>query len=160
MKSRALASIALGAAVILGTAGCSMISPQATTIHYAAAEGVNVPASAGPITARNVFFVIGEGDTANLVASFSNPTTKDATIVVALAGGETITVDVPALGAVNFGVDEQRTFTNFTVPVGANAEVAFTSGDGQTTTVKVPVLDATMAYLEEAVPTPTPSATN
>ena len=62
MKSRALASIALGAAVILGTAGCSMISPQATTIHYAAAEGVNVPASAGPITARNVFFVIGEGN--------------------------------------------------------------------------------------------------
>ncbi len=41
MNSRRLASVALAAAVVFATAGCSMISPQATTIDYSPAEGVN-----------------------------------------------------------------------------------------------------------------------
>ncbi len=42
MNTRRLASVALAAVVVLSTAGCSMISPQATTISYSAAEGVNL----------------------------------------------------------------------------------------------------------------------
>jgi ABC-type uncharacterized transport system auxiliary subunit len=42
VNTRRLASVALAAAVVLSTAGCSMISPQATTISYSAADGVNI----------------------------------------------------------------------------------------------------------------------
>ncbi len=42
MNTRRLASVALAAVVVLSTAGCSMISPQATTITYSPAEGVNI----------------------------------------------------------------------------------------------------------------------
>ena len=48
--------------VVLGTTGCSMISPQATTIPYSAADGVNVPAS-GPLKVRNALFVANEDGT-------------------------------------------------------------------------------------------------
>ena len=36
MKPRLIASLAIGALVVLGTTGCSMISTQATTITYSA----------------------------------------------------------------------------------------------------------------------------
>ena len=40
--SRLMASVALGAAVLLGTAGCAMLATQATTLPYSPADGVNV----------------------------------------------------------------------------------------------------------------------
>ncbi len=39
MKTRLIASIALGAAVVLGTTGCNILAPQATTIDYSASDG-------------------------------------------------------------------------------------------------------------------------
>ncbi|WP_040166233.1 hypothetical protein [Microbacterium gorillae] len=158
MKSRALASIALGAAIMLGATGCSMISPQATTLHYSAAEGINVPDSSGPVQIRNAFFVVGEDDTANLVAAFINPTDKDATVTVAIEDHATpLTVKVPAGQTVSYGVDQELTVEGFTVPIGSTATVAFTSGDGESATEEVPVLDGSLDYLKGAVPTPTPT---
>ena len=59
MKPRLIASLAIGALVVLGTTGCSMISTQATTITYSAAEGVNVH-GAGPLEVRNALIVANE----------------------------------------------------------------------------------------------------
>ena len=42
MKSRLIASLALGALVVFGTTGCAMLSTQATTLEYSPADGVNV----------------------------------------------------------------------------------------------------------------------
>ena len=158
MNSRALASIALGAAVLFGATGCSMISPQATTIAYPAAEGINVPNATGPVEIRNVFFVVGDdADTANLVGIFVNPTGDDQVATLSIDGGKNINIAVPAGETVSYGVDEQKTVTGFTGELGANVDVAFTSGTGQTETVAVPVLDGAMSYLEQAVPSSSPT---
>ncbi len=165
MNSRALASIALGAAVLLGTTGCSMISPQATKIEYAAAEGINVPSASGPVDIRNLYFVVGEDDSASLIGAFVNPTGEDQRALLSIADGENLVVEVPAGDVVSYGVEEHKTVESFTAKPGSMVEVAFTSGEGQTTTVGVPVLDGTLEYLQDSVPTapaPTasPSATN
>ena len=166
MKSRALASIALGAALVLGTTGCSMISPQATTIHYAAAEGVNVPDSSGPVQIRNVFFVVDEdGTTANLVGAFVNETPEAQTATFQIGDGSDIyPVQLKPETTVSFGNKggEQMRIDGFTGKLGGTVPVVFQSG-GETAEVQVPVLDGTLDYLEDAVPepaeSPTPSAT-
>ena len=71
-KSRLIASIAIGAAVVLGTTGCSMISTQATTISYSAAEGVHIHGE-GPLAVRNAFIVAtADGSEGNFVAAIVN----------------------------------------------------------------------------------------
>lgn len=159
MNTRALASIALGAAIILGTTGCSMISPQATTIPYSAAEGVNVPNASGPVLVRNAFFITGE-DAVNLVAVFVNDTAEDQTATVAVDGvAAALKVSVPAGERVSYGIDgEHLEVPGLKTAAGDTVKVTFTSGDGTSEAVEVPVLDGTLDYLEEAVPTP--SATN
>ncbi|MFK4788433.1 DNA modification methylase [Microbacterium sp. ZW T5_56] len=159
MNTRALASIALGAAIILGTTGCSMISPQATTIPYSAAEGVNVPNASGPVLVRNAFFITGE-DAVNLVAVFINDTADDVTATVAVDGvSAPLKVSVPAGERASYGVDgEHLDVPGLKTAAGDTVKVTFTSGDGTSEPVEVPVLDGTLTYLEEAVPTP--SATN
>ncbi|MCD2499306.1 MULTISPECIES: DNA modification methylase [Microbacterium] len=155
MNTRALASIALGAAIILGTTGCSMISPQATTIPYSAAEGVNVPNASGPVLVRNAFFITGE-DAVNLVAVFVNDTAEDQTATVAVDGvAAPLKVSVPAGERVSYGIDgEHLEVPGLNTVAGDTVKVTFTSGDGTSEAVEVPVLDGTLEYLEEAVPTP------
>lgn len=152
MNSRALASIALGAAVLLGATGCSMISPQATTIAYPAAEGVNVPDSTGPVQVRNVFFLVGDGDTANLVGAFVNASNEDQVATLSIEDGPDVTIEVPAGETVSYGVDDHKSVEDFTGELGGNVTVAFTSGNGQTESVEVPVLDGAMDYLKDAAP--------
>lgn len=155
MNSRALASIALGAAVLLGATGCSMISPQATTLHYSAAEGMNVPDSSGPVDIRNVFFVTDDdGETANLIAAFVNETMETQRATVQLVGeGNPVAVDLDAKSVVSFGVDgDDMLFENIGAPAGSTVNVAFQSGDGQVVEVEVPVLDGALLYLQDSVP--------
>ena len=59
MNTRRLAPAALAVALLVGMTGCSMVSPQATTIGYSAADGVNIPDS-GPLKVRNALFVADE----------------------------------------------------------------------------------------------------
>ena len=75
MKSRLFASLAVGAAVVLGTTGCNLVAPQATTIDYSASDGVNVPES-GPLQVRNALIVADEeGTVGNFVAAIVYDTT-------------------------------------------------------------------------------------
>ena len=76
MKSRLLASVAVGAAVALGLTGCTFITPQSTAVEYSAGDGVNVEGSA-PLEVRNVIVVANpEGTAGNLIAAIVNPPTN------------------------------------------------------------------------------------
>src|SRR6478736_5535662 len=73
-RSRVVAAVAIAAAVALGTTGCSMLSVQATTIPYSAAEGVNIHGS-GPLEVRNALIVAtADGSKGNFVAAIVNQT--------------------------------------------------------------------------------------
>ena len=157
MKSRLVASIAVGAVVLLGATGCAMISPQATTIQYAAAEGVNVYSS-GPVQVRNALIVADQtGERGALVAALINDTDESQTVRITLGeGSATIeeTVRVPARSALSLGSDETDPLPieGLQFIPGSDIPGYFSSGDGEGSLASVPVLDGTLAYLEPLVP--------
>ena len=157
MKPRLIASIAVGAAVVLGTTGCSMISPQATTIEYSAAEGVNVYGS-GPLDVRNAFIVANEdGSEGNFVAAVVNQTDESHTLRIELGEGSStipLTVRVPARSTLSLGADGEDPIMvqNLDTEPGADIPGYFQSGDGDGTLISVPVLDGELDYLAPLVP--------
>lgn len=166
MKTRLIASIALGAAVVLGTTGCNLIAPQATTIDYSASDGVNVPASAGPLSVRNALIVADdEGTTGNFVAAIVNDTTEPLTLRIEVGEGSSAVksnVIVPAnrtlsLGDLTDDVDPLRLNGIDAVP-GSTVPVYFQSGNGEGSLMQVPVLDGALEYLSPLAPTPMPSS--
>ena len=100
MKTRLIASLAVGAAVVLGTTGCNILAPQATTIDYSASDGVNVPADSGPLHIRNALIVANEdGTTGNFVAAVVNDTAQQLTLRIEVGEGSSMVrsaVNVPA----------------------------------------------------------------
>jgi len=175
VKTRLIASIAVGAAVVLGTTGCNILAPQATTIDYSASDGVNVPADSGPLHVRNALIVANDdGTTGNFVAAIVNDTTEPLTLRLEVGEGSTAvrsSVNVPAnrtlsLGDLADNVEPLRLDDIDAVP-GSTVPVYFQSGDGQGALIQVPVLDGALEYLAPLAPTPeatfsipaTPSAT-
>ncbi len=153
MNTRRLASVALAAVVVLSTAGCSMISPQATTIGYSAAEGVNITHSA-PLKVRNALFVANEkGTRANFLAAIVNDTDTAETLLVGVQG-DTQRVRVPAHSTVSLGFEgaEPLLFNGLSAKPGTDVRVSFQSGTGEAVEDRVPVLDGTLAYLKGFVP--------
>ncbi|WP_318247056.1 DNA modification methylase [Microbacterium gallinarum] len=158
MNSRRLiASIAVGAALALGTTGCSMISPQATTIEYSAAEGVNVYDN-GPLDVRNAFIVANEdGSAGNFVAAIVNDTDESHTLRIELGEGSSsipLTVRVPAKTTISLGAEGEDPILveDLDTPAGADIPGYFQSGDAEGTLIPVPVLDGELPYLAPLVP--------
>ena len=157
MKPRLIASLAIGALVVLGTTGCSMISTQATTITYSAAEGVNVH-GAGPLEVRNALIVANEdGSEGNFVAAIVNQTDESHTLNIEFGeGGDAIekTVRVPANSVVSLGTEDTEPILIKGLDTLPGADIAgyFQSGDAEGVLVTVPVLDGGLKYLEPLVP--------
>lgn len=163
MKSRLIASIAVGAAVILGATGCSMLSEQGTTIPYSPSDGINIPDVPGaPLQVRNAMVIATEdGADGNLVAAIVNDTDHDATLTVTVSDTSiTETVDVPANSTVSLGTDgtDPVLLAGIDTKPGATLPIVFQSGDSTGIKVHVPVLDGTLPYYSTLVPTP-PAAT-
>ncbi|MET0813224.1 MAG: DNA modification methylase [Microbacterium sp.] len=157
MKPRLIASIAVGAAVLLGTSGCTFMTPQSTGIQYSAAEGVNVYAS-GPLQVRNAFIVANEdGSEGNFVAAIVNDTDERHTLTVSI-GPEGDTIDlripVPANSVLSLGSDETDPILveGVTMLPGADIPGFFTSGDEEGALVSLPILDGQLEYLADLVP--------
>ncbi len=146
MKTRLIASIAVGAAVVLGTTGCNLIAPQATTIDYSASDGVNVPADSGPLHVRNALIVADEdGTTGNLVAAIVNDTSDSLTLRIEVGEGSSAVksnVIVPAnktlsLGDLTSDTEPLRLNDIDAVP-GSTVPVYFQSGDGEDRSCRCP----------------------
>jgi hypothetical protein len=67
---RIAASVVLAVGIVLGTAGCGFTTPQSTTKHYDASDGVS--GSVGDIDVRNVFIVSDNGTVGNIVFTLVN----------------------------------------------------------------------------------------
>ncbi|UGS26638.1 DNA modification methylase [Microbacterium resistens] len=160
MKSRLAASVALSALVIVGATGCSMISPQATTIQYSASDGVNVKGD-GPVVVRNAFVVADEeGETGNLVAGLVNVSTQDATLSIQVDGSETATIRLRAGETISLGgEDSPLRLDGIATKPGATLPVYFQSGDTEGELASVPVLDGTLPYYADLVPSAKPTTT-
>ena len=156
MKSRLIASLIVGAAVVLGTTGCNMNTTMATQIPYSPSDGVAVPDS-GPILVRNALFVADEsGEDANFVAVLINSTDKTATLHLEIGEGSAKieeSIRVPADTTISLGVDEEPLLIEgLGVKPGATVPVYFQSADEAGALVDVPVLDGTLEYLSSLAP--------
>lgn len=155
MKPRLIASLALGAVVLLGTTGCAMLSTQATTLQYSPADGVNIPDS-GPVLVRNALFVADEsGEDGNFIAALINNTDKSQTLSIEVGEESPVTktVRIPAKTTISLGVTDDPILVEGldTVP-GADVPVYFQSGDTQGIQFDVPVLNGDLEYLRPFVP--------
>ncbi|WP_243073884.1 DNA modification methylase [Microbacterium sp. SS28] len=154
-KPRLIASLALGAVVLLGTTGCAMLSTQATTLPYSPADGVNVPDS-GPLEVRNALLVTNEeGEDANFLAAIINSSDETQTLHLEFGEENPIeeTVRVPAHTTVSLGVTEDALLIEgIDAPAGSDVLVYFQSGDAEGVQVAVPVLDGALDYLAPFVP--------
>ncbi|WP_257516967.1 DNA modification methylase [Microbacterium sp. zg.Y909] len=153
VKSRLLASLAMGAVVLLGATGCNMLAPQATTLAYSPSDGVNVPAP-GPVDVLNAMVIANEdGSAGNFIAAFVNNSLEAQEITVALENGEAAIIELDAGESVSLGVDlEPILFTDLGVPAGATVPMAFQTGLESGTVAQVPVLDGALPYYTEFEP--------
>lgn len=150
---RLVATVALGAAIALGTTGCTFITPQASTISYSPSDGVSVDATGGDIVVRNAMIIAtDDGASGNLVAAFVNDGDKSSRIDINVEG-MLFTVRVPAGERVSLGADEEPLLIeDLNVSPGADAEVLFVSGDGDAEPTAIPVLDGSLPEYEDLVP--------
>jgi hypothetical protein len=157
VKSRLIASLALGALVVLGTTGCAMLSTQATTIPYSPSDGVNIPDS-GPLQVRNVLLVTDEeGVDGNLVAAIVNQTSESETLTIQWGEGSsksTEKIRVPAHSTVSLGTEETDPLLleGIDTKPGANLPMFFQSGDDDGIVANVPVLDGSLDYYGDLLP--------
>ncbi|MBF0815047.1 DNA modification methylase [Microbacterium paludicola] len=157
MNSRILASLALGAVVLLGTTGCAGLTEQATTIPYSPSDGVNVPAPEGspaPVLIRNAVVVADDdGTEGNLVAALVNTTDEAATLNLEW-DGQTATVQVPAGEVVSLGADGESPVLLSAIDAkpGATLPLYFQSGDAEGVLAEVPVFDGCLEHFADLVP--------
>jgi hypothetical protein len=157
VKSRFVAAVALGAAVMLGTSGCAMLAPQATTIPYSPADGLNVPENGAPLIVRNALVVTDTGATGNLIAAVVNTTGSAETLTVQVGDGSStsLTVDVPANSVKSLGANaEPLRIDNLDAKPGSTVQVSFQSGDTAPVVAQLPVLNNDEKYYDGLVPTP------
>jgi len=151
---RLMAGAAIGATVILGTAGCSMVSTQATAIGYSPSDGVSVPDS-GPLLVRNALIVADEeGTEGNFLAAIINTTDEAQELHMEYGDDSTVTVRVGPGETVSLGTEDEEPLLleDLDSLPGTVTPIYFQSGDDEGVLQMVPVLDNALPYLEPFEP--------
>ncbi|ROQ37553.1 hypothetical protein EDF46_3012 [Frondihabitans sp. PhB188] len=162
MRARTTAAVVIAGAVMVLTAGCNFISPQATTEHYDASDGVSI--NVGDVEVRNAIVFTDNGDEASLSVTLLNEGSSDANVKIqyeSLGSPKTVSVDVPAGETVSRGTqggDEQILMNGIGEQAGSLLKVYIQYGSSTGKDLKVPVLDGSFA--EYATLLPSPVATN
>ncbi|TFV99969.1 hypothetical protein [Orlajensenia leifsoniae] len=155
MRGRIASSVIVAAAIIVGTAGCGLVAPQATTYHYFASDGVS--GDIGEIGIRNAVIVTDKGKLGNLVVTIVNSGSEDAEITVqheSSSGKKTVTIDAPANETTLFGPagGEQVLLRDLDAQAGSLLDVYFQYGDEQGEDLQVPVLDGGLPEYSDLLP--------
>ncbi|UYN82678.1 MAG: hypothetical protein KIT89_07975 [Microcella sp.] len=155
MKSRLAASIALAAALLIGTTGCTFFSPIATQKVYDPSDGVG--AEVGDLLIRNAMLIGDDPENLSLVVTIVNRSDSDRRLSVQWAsGGERITESmfVNANGRTAFGGPDQDQVlvTGSTDVIGGLVPLFFSYGTAPGVEVLVPVLDGSLPEYELFVP--------
>jgi hypothetical protein len=149
VKSRLIASLALGAAIALGTTGCAFITPVSTSVPYSPSDGMNVPVTSGPLQVRNALVVANEdGTKGNLVAAIINDTDTAETLNLDFDSSGSKRIRVPAHSTVSLGAQgtDPLPIANLGTKPGQTVPITFQSGDATGVTVMIPVLSAVGDY--------------
>lgn len=156
MRRRFFASLALAAAVITGSAGCTLNAEIANLQPYDPSDGVS--ANVGDLALRNILLIKNDRGDANLVMTVVNNSGEDVSLNVQFDGESARTTeslaisgvpartrigDVPGDGLVLRGPD---------LVLGGLFALYFEYGNFPGELVQVPVLDGSLAEYELLVP--------
>ena len=160
MRARTMATVVVAAGILLGTSGCNLFAPQATTIHYDASDGVS--GNLGDLAIRNAILLTDDGENANLLVHVVNKGDSDVDLLVQYEGAEekvTKTVTIDANATTEIGIADGATVgvESLNATAGSLFPVFFQYGDLTGIELLVPVLDGTLNEYSTLVPTPTPS---
>ncbi|MCU1447282.1 MAG: hypothetical protein JWP54_2940 [Cryobacterium sp.] len=161
MRARTMATVVVAAGVLLGTTGCNLYAPQATTIHYDASDGVS--GNVGDLAIRNAILLTEDGENANLLVHVVNSSDEDIDLIVQYEGVDdevttTLTIDANSTGEIGVEGGESVAVEG-DVSAGSLFPVFFQYGDLTGTELLVPVLDGTLAAYSTLVPTEKPATT-
>jgi hypothetical protein len=161
VKARVAASAVLALAVALGTTGCNLFAPQATTELYDPSDGVG--GSVGRIDVRNAIIVTEgiDGTIGNLVVTLVNNDTKSHR--VSISAGENgatavseVTVQpgqITLIGTEPTKASSSNVFLrNFSALPGSLYPVYFQYGDETGVQLRVPILDGSLQEYTDLVP--------
>lgn len=160
MRVRIATSVVLAAGILLGTSACNFLTPQATTTHYDAGDGVS--GNVGDVAIRNAILLSNDGSTANLLVTVINQGDSAHSLNVQYStDAEKVTqkVTVKANSSVTIGTPDAPTVTleNIDTPPGALFPVFLQYGDETGVELLVPVLDGTLNEYSTLMPSETPT---
>lgn len=155
MKTRLAASIALAAALLLTTSGCTFGAVIGTEKEYDPSDGVGT--EVGELLVRNALLIGDDPETLNLVMTVVNPGISDRRLSVQWeAGGERVTeiAFVNANGRTAFGGPDQPQIlvTGATDSIGGLVPIFLSYGTVPGVELLVPVLDGSLPEYELLVP--------
>jgi len=160
--ARAGLAAAVGVAVLLVSAGCNFISPQATTKQYDASDGRSL--TIGDLAVRNAIALTDDGTEASLVMTLINSGGDDISVTVqyptADGDDQTQVVEVPASSEVRRGTQPdqpQLVMSDVDLTPGQLVEVFFQYGTETGDTLGVPVLTGALPEYSTLLPTPVQS---
>jgi hypothetical protein len=162
VRARTMATVVVTAGILLGTSGCGLFAPQATTIQYDASDGVS--GNVGDLAIRNAMLITDDGENANLVVHVVNNSDDDIDLLVQYEGVDekvtkTVAVDANATTEIGLAGGENVGVQSLNASAGSLFPVFFQYGDLTGIELLVPVLDGTLSAYSTLVPTPTPTAT-
>jgi hypothetical protein len=143
--SRIAAATVLAGSLIVGTTGCTFVSPVATQRAYQPADGINV--NLGDVRVRNLRVFQERGQKMGfIVGSFVNSGDKDGGITITYEDSnevqQRVHIAVPSGEKVDVGYNGGAPIKeNIDVDPGARAEMTISNDDNYWKAVLVPVLE-------------------
>ncbi len=144
MKVRIAVSLVLALGLTLGTSGCNLFQPQATTRHYDASDGVSF--NVGDVQLRNLILISNDGQTASLLMSAINTTGADIDLHIQfLSKGAMVdgTLTVPTSQSATSwgaGTESKIVLDGTNTAAGSLLKVYFQYGSADGVTTLIPVL--------------------
>ena len=155
MKNRLAASIALAAALLLATTGCTLGANIAPEKDYHPSDGVGT--EVGELLVRNALLIGDDPETLNLVVTIVNPSSVGKRLSIQWSdGSERVTeiVVISANGRTAFGGpgQDQILVTGSTDVIGGLVPIFLSYGTVPGVELLVPVLDGSLPEYELLVP--------
>ena len=143
---RKFATVVIAAGVILGTAGCNMISPVASIEQYAPSDGAQ--ADLGKLAARN-FLLLTHGEHRWLIGAIVNSGLETQELSLSFqedGANKTMSITLTPGQKIDLGVgDTEPIDVKTTTPAGALFPVTLTPKGGEPVALGVPAMDGTLA---------------
>lgn len=131
------------------------MTPQSTTEHYDASDGVSL--TVGRIDVRNAILFTDNGTSARFVATLVNNSDSRKVVTIQAKGesSDETDVTVPANSSLDLAkADDQVVFRKLGSKPGVLTKVFFTYPGAEGASVRVPVLTGALEEYKTLVPTP------